>query len=117
MRARWLIAGWTLRLRSDVVCGEPISSTIVLVLFDFCAGGLMCEADHTTDLMFRGMRFAGTGACRWRLGSWTAGAASINGETHQIVEEWGEILFGTADSFHALARLAGMAFENVDYGR
>ena len=27
----------------------------------------------------------------------------------------GRILFGTADSFHALARLAGMAFENVDY--
>ena len=27
----------------------------------------------------------------------------------------GRIIFGTADSFHALARLAGMAFENVDY--
>ena len=27
----------------------------------------------------------------------------------------GRILFGTSDSFHALARLAGMAFENVDY--
>lgn len=27
----------------------------------------------------------------------------------------GRILSGAADSFHALARLAGMAFENVDY--
>ena len=112
------IAGWTPRLRVCVVCGEPISSTLSWY-FSIPAGGLMCAADHTPE----SEAVSWDAICRLSAlvdGDWgeldgVPAAASIQRETHQIVEEWGRILSGAADSFHALARLAGMAFENVDY--
>ena len=57
------------------------------------------------------------GACRWRLGGagrCSGGRVDSTGNPPNS-GRMGRILFGTADSFHTLARLAGMAFENVDY--
>lgn len=57
------------------------------------------------------------GACRWRLGGagrCSGGRVDSTGNPPNS-GRMGRILSGAADSFHALARLAGMAFENVDY--
>ena len=87
------IAGWTPRLRVCVVCGEPISSTLSWY-FSIPAGGLMCAADHTPE----SEAVSWDAICRLSAlvdGDWgeldgVPAAASIQRETHQIVEEWGE---------------------------
>lgn len=87
------IAGWTPRLRVCVVCGEPISSTLSWY-FSISAGGLMCAADHTPE----SEAVSWDAICRLSAlvdGDWgeldgVPASASIQRETHQIVEEWGE---------------------------
>lgn len=112
------IAGWTPRLRVCVVCGEPISSTLSWY-FSIPAGGLMCAADHTPE----SEAVSWDAICRLSAlvdGDWgeldgVPAAASIPTGNPPNSGRMGRILSGAADSFHALARLAGMAFENVDY--
>ena len=87
------IAGWTPRLRVCVVCGEPISSTLSWY-FSISAGGLMCAADHTPESEAVSWdaicRLSALGDGDWGELDGVPAAASIQRETHQIVEEWGE---------------------------
>ena len=112
------IAGWTPRLRVCVVCGEPISSTLSWY-FSIPAGGLMCAADHTPE----SEAVSWDAICRLSAlvdGDWGGPGRCSGGRVDSTGNppnsgRMGRILSGAADSFHALARLAGMAFENVDY--
>lgn len=87
------IAGWTPRLRACVVCGEPISSSLDWY-FSIPAGGLMCVVDHTPE----SEAVSWDALCRLSAlveGDWgeldgVPVTPSIQRETHQMVEEWGE---------------------------
>ena len=87
------IAGWTPRLRACVVCGEPISASLGWY-FSIPAGGLMCVADHTPE----SKAISWDALCRLSAlveGDWgeldgVPVTQTIQRETHQMVEEWGE---------------------------
>ncbi|PWG64226.1 DNA repair protein RecO [Bifidobacterium callitrichidarum] len=79
------LAGWTPRLATCVVCGQREGAYLSIA-----AGGVMCEADHTTDarrispLALR--QFAALVDGDWSV----LDAEPLEATAEQLVEDWGE---------------------------
>lgn len=79
------LAGWTPRLTTCVVCGKTEHAYLSVAL-----GGVMCEADHTTDAR----RIAPLALSQFEAlvhGDWTVlDAAPLERVVQELVEDWGE---------------------------
>ena len=79
------LAGWTPRLGTCVVCGAAAPAYLSIA-----SGGVMCEADHTTDAR----RIAPSALGQFDAlvhGDWTVlDAAPVERFVRELVEDWGE---------------------------
>ena len=79
------LAGWTPRLATCVVCGKPERR-----YFSIASGGVMCEADHTTDAR----RIAPLVLSQLDAlirGDWSVlDNAPLERIVQELVEDWGE---------------------------
>ncbi|KAB7785721.1 DNA repair protein RecO [Bifidobacterium cebidarum] len=79
------LAGWTPRMGTCVVCGQRMGS-----YFSIASGGVMCEADHTTDAR----RIPPRALQEFQAlvqGDWTVlDGVPLQRVTEELVEDWAE---------------------------
>lgn len=79
------LAGWTPRLGACVVCGKAEPAYLSIA-----SGGVMCEADHTTDAR-RIAPFVLNQFDALIRGDWSVlDAAPVERVVQELVEDWGE---------------------------
>ena len=79
------LAGWTPRLGTCVVCGKAEPAYLSIA-----SGGVMCEADHTTDAR-RIAPFVLNQFDALIRGDWSVlDAAPVERVVQELVEDWGE---------------------------